>query len=160
MLLLHLAAGRHRVQSGQHRHRSIAGAPRAPQGDHQAADRRKRVTVQDADVDRPACLTTGTIDIEPRRSGGDGAADGWRPQRRPLGVPPLDHRQRALAVSAFGRRDSFLHRPPPPELGDARVFPVRVVFWHAVSIGRKVSTFNRLRPRPPPKEAKVRAGAA
>jgi hypothetical protein len=73
----------------------------------------------------------------------DGAADRWRPQWRLLSVPALDHCQRRLLISAFGRRDSLLNRPSPPELGDARVFAVRVVFRHPCSIGRKVSRFNR-----------------
>ena len=136
---------RQRVQCGQDRHRRQSGAPRALQPDHQAADRRERVTVERADVNRPAGPATGTIDIQPRRSGGDGAADRWRPQRRPLCVPALDHRQRCLLVSAFGRRDSLLNRPLPHEISDARVFAVGVVFGHAASIGRELCTFNGAR---------------
>jgi hypothetical protein len=49
------------------------------------------VTVQGADIDRSACTATGTINIKPRRSGGQCASDRWRPQHRPLGIPPFDH---------------------------------------------------------------------
>src|SRR5262249_50626511 len=52
-----------------------------------------------------ACPTTWTIDIEPRRSGNDGAPDGWRPQRRQLGVLALNNAQCASLVSEFGGLD-------------------------------------------------------
>jgi hypothetical protein len=49
------------------------------QADHKAADRRDRVAVQGADIDRSTGIATGTIDVQPRRSGDDCAPDSWRP---------------------------------------------------------------------------------
>jgi hypothetical protein len=42
------------MQPIEHGHRRVASAPRAPQAEHKAADRRERMTVDPADVDGPA----------------------------------------------------------------------------------------------------------
>jgi hypothetical protein len=44
----------------------------------------------------------------------------------------------SLAIGFFGR--TLAH-----EIGDARVFAVRVVFGHAASIGRKLCSYNGCR---------------
>ncbi len=144
------------MQCGQDWHRRQSGAPRALQPDHQAADRRERVTVERADVDRPAGPATGTIDIQPRRSGGDGAADRWRPQRRPLCVPALDRRQRGLRSGFCGRgglracgqyrpRTMYLQRGPPrvhdPGFGATARYGDWLLRWPARLVGRSLVRF-------------------
>jgi hypothetical protein len=87
------------------------------------------VTIERADVDGSACPATGTIDIQPRRSGRDGASDSWRPQGRALSVPAFDDAERVPA-------GCFVSRALLPEIGDARGFAVRVIVGHsAASIG-------------------------
>ena len=46
-----------------------AGTPRAPKAQHEAADRRERVTVDSAYVDGTACPAAGTVHVEPRHAG-------------------------------------------------------------------------------------------
>jgi hypothetical protein len=60
-----------------------------------------------------------TINVQPRRSGGDGAADCWRPQHQLLGVPPLDNAQRGFPRSPVGRVSSFVSRTLPDQVGRA-----------------------------------------
>jgi hypothetical protein len=90
--------------------------------------------------DRPACLATGTIDIEPRRSGGDGAADRGGPQPRAFGVPSPDNAEGSLTGGFFGRMGDLVGGTLSPQGGDARGLTVRVVIGHIVAIiGRQLS---------------------
>lgn len=77
--------------------------PAAAQAEHKAAYRREQVTVDRADVDSSACAATWTIDFKPRPAGGDGAADGRRPQRRALGVPTLHYLDGRIMGGILGR---------------------------------------------------------
>jgi hypothetical protein len=87
------------------------------------------MTVYRPDIDRPVCPATRTIDIEPRRSSGDGASDSWRPQGRALVVPTLDNAESGLT-------GGFVSRALLPEIGDAWGFAVRMIVGHgAASIG-------------------------
>src|SRR5262249_41008395 len=96
------------------------------------------MTVERADIDRPACSATGTIHVVPGCSGGDGAPDRWRPQGRSFSVPALDDVEGGLLGSFIGRMGGFVRRTLLLEIGDARGFAVRVIVGHgAASIGRR-----------------------
>src|SRR5262252_627987 len=71
---LALPCGRpQRVQAGEHRHRRIALAPRAPQAEHKAADRRERLAIDRSNVDGSASggTTSCSWDNSPRPGAGE-----------------------------------------------------------------------------------------
>jgi hypothetical protein len=94
------------------------------------------VAIQGADIVRPA---TGTIDIQPRHSGGDGAPDCWRPQRWSLGVPPLHNTEgffpRRLLGGRFRFMGGLISRPFLHELGGAEAAVAIGLFYRSGSLG-------------------------
>ena len=98
---------RQRVQPCNHRHRCGARTPRAPKAQHEAADRRERVTVDSAYVDGTACPAAGAVHVEPRHAGYQRTADRRRPQRASpgskRGVPALDNAHSRAMGGMFGR---------------------------------------------------------
>jgi hypothetical protein len=67
------------MQFRDHRHWHRALAPRAPEAEHETADRRHRMTVDRPNVDRTACPATGTTYVELRHAGHERGPDRRRP---------------------------------------------------------------------------------
>src|SRR6266446_6233854 len=76
-------------------------------------------------ISRDYRLAPWTVNVQPRRSGDDGAPDCWRPQRRALGIPALDD------LEGFFPR-CLLGRPLLHELGSAEAAVAIGLFRHHV----------------------------
>jgi hypothetical protein len=94
------------VQPNDFGDRRRARAPRTPEPQHEASDRRHGMPVDGADIERADRLAAWAVYLKPRRARHEGSADRRRPPHvaagRERSIPPFDHPRRVVPRGLIG----------------------------------------------------------